>query len=69
MYLTKADEDKETVHKAAILAPIMDRMGRLISDFSPQLNNIVRQSQLKAQDEIRNLPNVSISTGQISSSD
>ena len=35
MYLTKADSDKEVIHKAATLAPIMDRVGRLISDFSP----------------------------------
>ena len=42
MYLTKADSDLEIIHQAALLAPILDRVGRLLSDLTPQLNNIVR---------------------------
>lgn len=35
MYLTKADSEMEIIHQAAILAPIIDRVGRLLSDLSP----------------------------------
>lgn len=47
MYLTKADEDPEIVHRAAQIAPILDRLGRLLTDLAPQFNNIARQHQLK----------------------
>lgn len=62
MYLTKADSEMEIIHQAAILAPIIDRVGRLLSDLSPQLNNIVRQHQVKVQEEIRQAPVVSVTT-------
>lgn len=35
MYLTKADETNEIAFLASQLAPIVDRVGRLMSDFSP----------------------------------
>ena len=66
MYLTKADHDAEIIHRAAQLAPIVDRVGRMLADLAPQLNNLVRQHQLTVQEEYRNsvpiLPNVSIRT-------
>jgi hypothetical protein len=42
MYMIKADQDMEIIHKAAQLAPIIDRVGRMLADLTPQLNNIVR---------------------------
>jgi hypothetical protein len=35
MYMIKADQDKEIIHKAAQLAPIIDRVGRMLSDLTP----------------------------------
>ena len=35
VYLTKADSEMDIIHQAAILAPIIDRVGRLLSDLSP----------------------------------
>ena len=42
MYLTKGDSDPELIHRAAQLAPIVDRVGRMMADLAPQLNNLVR---------------------------
>lgn len=35
MYLTKADETDEVIHMAAQISPIIDRVGRLLSDLAP----------------------------------
>ena len=39
----KKENDLHTVYAAAQLAPIVDRMGRMLTDFAPHLNNIVKQ--------------------------
>jgi hypothetical protein len=53
LYMTKADAENDVIHLAAQTAPILDRVGRLLSDMAPQLNNIVKQHQLKTQNELR----------------
>ena len=42
MYLTKADQEEDIVFRASQLGPMVDRLGRLLVDLAPQLNNIVR---------------------------
>lgn len=46
-FLTKADEKMDIIFKASQLAPIMDRVGRLMCDLAPNLNNMVRHHQRK----------------------
>ena len=36
------DWDPEVVFQAAQIAPIVDRMGRMLVDFAPHLNNLVK---------------------------
>lgn len=44
-YLTKADEELDIIFKASQIAPILDRVGRLMCDLAPNLNNLVRNHQ------------------------
>jgi hypothetical protein len=34
-------ENDEVIHEASLLAPIIDRVGRMMTDLSPHLTNIV----------------------------
>ena len=36
------DQDPEVIFQAAQIAPIVDRMGRMLIDFAPHLNNLVK---------------------------
>ena len=36
------DSEPEIVFQAAQIAPIVDRMGRMLVDFAPHLNNLVK---------------------------
>ena len=44
-HLTKADEELDIIFKASQIAPILDRVGRLMCDLAPNLNNLVRNHQ------------------------
>ncbi|CDW74693.1 UNKNOWN [Stylonychia lemnae] len=41
----QADQNPQIIHNAAQLAPVMDRLGRMLTDLAPHLNNIVKHHQ------------------------
>ena len=51
LYLTRADHEADVIFHAAQLSPVLDRVGRMMADLAPQLNNIVRQHKIKVQEE------------------
>ncbi len=46
------EEELEVVYKAAQLAPIVDRMGRMLTDFAPQLNQIVKNHSQRVRPSV-----------------
>lgn len=49
--LPSVDANPKIVFQAAQLAPIIDRMGRMLIDFAPHLNNIVKLHHLRLRDQ------------------
>lgn len=45
------------IYRAAQLAPIVDRVGRMLVDLSPQINNIVKQHHVKMKERYGNSNN------------
>lgn len=68
LYLTKADHEADVIFQAAQLSPVLDRVGRMMADLAPQLNNIVRQHKIKVQEEQRARQNAQGAQGSSASS-
>lgn len=54
--LASVDSNSKIIFQAAQLAPIIDRMGRMMIDFAPHLNNIVKLHHLRLRDQRQNFP-------------
>ena len=46
----QTDSNPRVVFQASQLAPIIDRMGRMLIDFAPHLNTIVKQHHTTLRD-------------------
>lgn len=60
----RADQNPKVVFKAAQIAPIVDRMGRMMIDFAPHLNMIVKAHQTRLRD-LSNSQNPGLAGAQI----